>query len=325
MRVLQIGNVGIRQRDGAASAPFSTENDLRKSLESMGHTVHPVHEDGWGGDPSILDTVKPDLVLWTKTPGWGPSPHMTLEFFAGAKARGIPTAGLHLDLWKGLERANAIAAEPYFHGLDVFAQADPDLEWWRARGVNAIYSPPGVLEASCYLADPVPELAHEIVFVGSRGYHPEYPFRGELIVWLERTYGPRFKLYEHGSGMREHRLNQLYASARVVVGDSCFAGKIPGYWSDRLPESLGRGARLVFPRIQGRLAGWSWVPCAMFEPGDFSDLQAKIEARLAVPEAEALTERLEAIEWTKATSTYRIRLQALLDALAGRGLLKVSA
>lgn len=322
MRVMQIGNVGIRLTDQAQSAPFSSENDWRKSLESMGHEVVPVHEQSWGGDPAQVAHVAPDMVLWTHTGGWGPAPHMVAAFVAACRERSIPIAGLHLDLWKGLDRANTIATNPYFRSLDVFAQADPDFDWWKERGVNAIYSPPGVLEASCYLAEPVPELAHEITATMARGYHSEHGFRRTLIDWLERTYGTRFKLYEHGSGMREHRLNQLMASAAVVIGDTCHAGKIAGYTSDRLYESTGRGARLVYPRIEGITDD---APVRTFTPENLSEMRAQIEDALAAPEAQRGVERAHAIAWTRANHTYRHRLAALIEALKERKLLRADA
>lgn len=315
MKIAVIGDCG------PTAAPWATAQDLSKSLESMGHDVIRVFEREWGGElpPAVLDSTS--MVLFNHTPGWGPRPHIFERFMADCRSRGIAIAGLHLDLWKGLERASTIASDPAYR-VDLFAQADPDLEWWRARGVTAMYLPPGVLEASCYLAEPDPELAIDVTFCGARGYHGEYKFRADLIDWLERTYGPRFKLWEHGKGMREARLNVLYASARVVVGDSCFAGKIPGYWSDRLPETLGRGGRLIFPRIDGLPED---VPCRLFEPGNLADLQAKIEDALVTPEAEAMEERRRAVAWALKGETYRHRLQALLEALAERGLLKAAA
>ena len=38
---------------------------------------------------------------------------------------------------------------------------------------------------------------------------------------------------------------------KVVVGDSCLAGGITNYWSDRIPETCGRGAFLIHPEVEG--------------------------------------------------------------------------
>lgn len=38
-----------------------------------------------------------------------------------------------------------------------------------------------------------------------------------------------------------------------MIGDSCFAGSPKGayYWSDRIPETLGRGGFLIHPYVDG--------------------------------------------------------------------------
>ena len=66
-------------------------------------------------------------------------------------------------------------------------------------------------------------------------------------------------------------INNLYASARVMVGDSCFAGA-DRYWSDRVPEVLGRGGFLIFPKTPGlEIPG-----LVTYEPGNIDDLIKKI-------------------------------------------------
>lgn len=319
MRVLQVGNF-------ADWAPHSTENDLRRTLESMGHEVVTIHEQAWTGDPKALD-CQPAFFLYTHTQcdGWGPPLKTALEFFAECRRRKIPTVSYHLDLWRGLSREAGMTSSPFFRADYCFTPDPATPEWWASKGVRRhVYSPPGVLEESCYLAEPSSDWSgHDVIFVGAKGYHHEYPFRGQLIDWLRDTYGRRFTLYEHASGMRGHKLNVLYASARVVVGDSCFAGKMPFYFSDRLPETLGRGGRLVFPAVEGLPAD---TPCRLFKPGSYASIREQIEAALAVTdEAELRREREAAVAWVKAGHTYRHRLQRAIDILRADGALAEAA
>ena len=318
MRVLQIGNVGQN------SSEYSTENDLRRTLESMACDVLPLHERGlgWAALGQALDRHHPDWCLWTTTPSWSLAPEVARTFLATCRARAIPVVGLHLDLWRGLrERHSGFNSHPYF-GLDYLLTPDgspaAELEWKR-RGVNHVWSPPGILEASCYLAPADQRQAHDVIFVGALGYHEEHP-RRQLLEWLAYRYGLRFKLYEHSSAMRGHRLNVLYASARVVAGDSCFAGRPgwEGYWSDRLPETLGRGGRLVFPQVVDLPAD---LPCRTYRAGDFDDLGEKIEDALTTSDTEAHAERLSGVAWALAGHTYRHRVEAIIARLRADGAL----
>src|SRR5258708_12315387 len=96
----------------------------------------------------------------------------------------------------------------------------------------------------------------DIVFVGSRGYHSEWPYRPQLVDWLKQTYGSRF---HHFSGEVESEglkrgleLNQVYADAKVGVGDTlCINFDYPYYFSDRLFENTGRGGFTISPYIKG--------------------------------------------------------------------------
>lgn len=249
MRVAFLGNF--------AWATFTTENDIRRSLESLGHEVIQLQETDRLDGLEYLAQVKaadPDWFQWQHTPTFN-YPHVQ-EMLDGIKALGIPTVAYHLDLYRGLKREGQHNHMfPWWHCDHVFSPDGGAPEgWWEERGINHHWSPPGVLADSCYSARPNLALhPHPIIFVGSRGYHAEHPFRGELLSWLETTYGDDFKLYEHSSVMREHKLNVLYASAKVIIGDSCTVNGVAphGYWSDRVPETLGRGGFLLHPATPG--------------------------------------------------------------------------
>jgi hypothetical protein len=126
----------------------------------------------------------------------------------------------------------------------------------------------------------------DVVFVGSGDYHAEYPERDDLLRFLRDRYGDRF--LHHGRGgfpvVREQALTDLYHAARVVVGDSCFANqhtvRNARYWSDRIPETLGRGGRLLHPWIEG-MADRAWIgQLVTYRPGDWDSLGRAIDDRI---------------------------------------------
>lgn len=232
---------------GNFSVPYSTENDRKWSLQKLGHDVVTFQENITTRGDLLLWMDKLDLLLYSHT--HDPSYYIEglIEVFKQYKFQGIPTASVHLDLWRGLERWKDVGQEATWFTEFVFTPDDTG-DW--PEGINHHYMRPGVVERDCYLAAPDPvRFPHDVVFVGSRGYHPEYPFREELISFLEKTYGDRFAQYGGGGlgTVRGHDLNTLYATAKVVVGDSCFGNKIKGYYSDRVPETTGRGGLLLHP------------------------------------------------------------------------------
>ncbi len=227
--------------------PYSTENDRKWSLQKLGHDVVTFQENATTQDDLLSWLPKLDVLFYSHT-------HDDAYYIEGLRdvirlyrKAGVPTASVHLDLWRGLERWKDVGHEATWFTQFVFTP-DGTGDW--PEGINHYYMRPGVIERDCYIAAPDPvRFPHEIVFVGSRGYHPEYPFREELISFLEKTYGDRFGQYGGGGlgTVRGHDLNTLYATAKIIVGDSCFGGNIRGYYSDRVPETTGRGGFLLHP------------------------------------------------------------------------------
>lgn len=232
-------------------APHSTENDRVWAFNKLGHNVIALQEDKVVIADVYKHFEKVDLVVYSHTHGWEIK---ELEFFFNwCKQKNIPTISVHLDRWAWLEREKDVGVEATWKVAHMF-MADCSLEatkLYDKHNLNFTYLKPGVDERGCYMAAPDPvKYPHEIIFVGSKGYHKEYPFRPQLVEFLEKTYGDRFGHYG-GDGLgtvRGHDLNVLYASAKIVVGDSCF-GDRPKYWSDRVTETLGRGGFLLHPKV----------------------------------------------------------------------------
>ena len=313
MRVAFLGNFRPRT---ALGEPFSTESHVSASYELLGHEVLRLQEDETPKPsiPARCQEFGADLFHWTDT--WHSDYLGGFQMLEDLRRLGIPSIGHTLDLFVGLEREPLLNIDPWFR-TDFFFSADgghPDV--FAAKGINHHWMAPAVFAPECYLAEPVPELAQDVIFVGSYGYHAQWPYRKQLIDWLRSAYGSRFTHYDHSSGMRGHRLNQLYASAKVVVGDSCCPGFAQTkYWSDRVPESCGRGAVLIHPWIEGMAGQYSAEDFQTYRFGDLEGLRATINYLLESPDRRAYL-RWHGNQTVKTMHTYSDRIQAMLEIVA---------
>jgi FkbM family methyltransferase len=288
-------------------------------------------EDGisWADLPHMAKDEGVDVVLWTRTwnmPSKGTPFQVQLDALDGLHSSGIPTVGYHLDRWWGLDREHQIHDEPFFK-CSVLATADGGHdEQWAEAGIRHWWFPPGVLGSEARRQGRWREdLAVDVAFVGSwQQYHHEWPHRMQLISWLRAQFERhgRLRLYgAPGQAVRGQLLADVYASAKVVVGDSCLAGDITKYYSDRVPETLGRGGFLLHPwvvgldeqyRPDGHLVTW--------EAGDFPTLRRLIDHYCAEDEER---ERIAAAGRAHVLThhTYEHRMQTLFDRLHTEGIL----
>lgn len=250
---------------------FSTETDLAWTMEWMGHEVQRIQDHDRDGTFNFANV---DLFWWVHTHGWDHA-HGVQKLF---KHRAVPTVSFHLDRFWGLNkldgREDKIGVHPFWKSDFVFTADGGNQERFKERGVNHFWSPPAIAEQWCFRGNFDSALSCDIAFVGSEQYHPEYPFRGELVKWLRDTYGSNFK---HIQGMRGEKLNDLYASCPVIVGDSCFAGA-DRYCSDRVFETVGRGGLLVHPYVPGLDFG----DYLCYKPQDLDSLKYMIENAQAI-------------------------------------------
>ncbi len=265
-----------------------------------------------------------DLLLYTRT--WGlPDPEKVIATFRRLELEhGTVTASFHLDLYLGLVREATLEGDPFWStGLVLTPDGAPSSEAeFARRGINHVWSPPAVHGPECKSGTFRQKMAHAVTFVGSYPYpHPEWRHRDELVEWLSETYGAGFRRYGGGSTVvRNEPLNDLYASATVVVGDSCNppnpdGDHHPRYWSDRLTETLGRGGFLVFPRIDG-LEEEGFIDgehLRLYSFGDFDEVRAIVDHYVANPgEARRIADAGQA--FVRDHHTYRHRMARLLDA-----------
>lgn len=273
---------------GNFGAEFSTENDLLDALNRNGVTVTTIEERDWHQDRARLpDPDGFDFLLWVHTHGW-PTSRRGVEQVETWKRAGRPIVGYHLDRWWGLRRQSDVYETPYFRLMDRFYVADPHVERFARAGVKgAVWTPPAVSDRNRLDGQVVIRWSgYEVAFVGntSDDYHPEHTHRRDLLAQLRRRFGTAF-VEIPGAGkpaIRGGELADIYASIPVIVGDSCLVG-LDTYWSDRVPETIGRGGFLVHPETYWADQYEPSVHLETWNMGDWAGMETTIRHALAYP------------------------------------------
>lgn len=295
---------------GNFAAEHSTENQILWALEQgLGYEVEKLQEN-----EVTLEQIRDacdycHILMWVRTPNWLKVPDE--EMFAlldELKHRGVRTVGVHLDKFWGIpEREFLIGRIPFWKVEYCFTADGSRQEDFAARGVNHFWMRPAVSEVYCHPGTPREEYRCDVGFVGAKEYHSEYPFRRQMVEFLEETYGDRFK---HVQGVRGHLLNDVYASMRVVVGD-CFQAGTPRYCSDRLMETTGRFGFLLHPEIEGLR-----LPVATYKPQDLEDLQDMIDYWLSDDSGRRMV-TVDCAERVKLSDTWTVRCREILEVVNG--------
>lgn len=300
----------------------STENAYRYAFTRHGCNVITMQQDiARPISDGLLDTL--DAVIYTRThnrtalgPDW-------TDQWRRYEGRGIKTVSIHLDVFVGVERygmPDPWWTDPLFTTGTVFTP-DPMLaEFVTSERTEHCWLPPAAdVRDSDPEGEPIAGLSGKVVFVGTRygtpGRHPEYPFRATLLDWLAKTY--RYEFFWYGSGapfgaIRGRSVWDVYASDCAVVGDSCFAGSRPRYWSDRVPETLAHGGLLVHPYVDG-LADWHRIP--MYEAGNFDALAKLIDGARTLPATTRRELHARYRDQTRKAHTYVHRASTILGQL----------
>ena len=307
MRIAFLGNFAV---------PYSSETHHAKSLETLGHEVIRLQEPSTAVSVITEQALRCDAFVWIHTHGWD-TPGIDFALSA-IKNAGIPTLTYHLDLWWGLQRQKDVRSSPYWD-LDHFFTVDKKMADWLTDNtpVKGHYLPAGVFDEECFISTEPSPFANDVIFVGSRGYHPEWPWRPQLIDWLRDTYGPRFT-HIGGDGdsgtLRGPALNAAYSQSKVAVGDTlCLGFDYPWYASDRLFEAPGRGGFQLFPRIKGIPELFDGT-MMFFDFGDFDGLKDLIDYYLEHDQPrEAL--RTMCHDHVKTHHTYVQRWETILETI----------
>lgn len=309
MKIVFLGNFQV---------PYTSENHYANTFEKMGHKVLRLQETMVTTDRVYSEAMNAQMFFWVHTHGWDLKGHRTMsEVLRKLCNAGVETVAYHLDLYMGLQRWREYEDHDYFK-VKHFFTVDKLMADWLNENTDTIghYLPAGVYEPECYMAEPVKEFDFDVVFVGSKKYHREWQYRPHLISWLQKTYGDRFGHFGNdGRGVvRGDSLNKLYASAKVVVGDTlCLDFTYPHYWSDRIYETTGRGGMIVHPYIEGIESEFEADKEVVFyKYGDMVELRNKINDLLKNDKKRKQIQQA-GHERTKREHTYTHRLQTIIE------------
>lgn len=298
---------------------YTTETHHANTLESMGHTVVRLQETVARSNEIFKKALDSDLFVWVHTHGWNTPGNVTMrDVLRKLNKVGVPTMTYHLDLWFGLKRQDDLNKDPVYKDIGHFFTVDSQMANWfnESTDVMGHYIPAAVYDKEAYYEET--PIERDVIFVGSKKYHSEWPYRSELINWLAKTFRGRFELWgRDGLGVvRGNELNKLYASTKIVVGDTlCPNFNYPDYWSDRVYETLGRGGFIIHPYISGMEREFEDKKHLVFyEYGNFNQLKELINYYLEHDEErEAI--RLAGHKLVKNKYTYKNRWQQILEEL----------
>jgi hypothetical protein len=298
---------------------YSSETHHANTLESLGHKIIRMQESEAKSEEILKNAIDSDLFIWIHTHGWRtPGKYEMGQVLRTLADYKIPTMTYHLDLWFGLQRQKDLNNHPVYKHIGHFFTVDKKMaEWFNQKtNVKGHYVPAGVYDKECIFKEV--QLNNDVVFVGSKKYHPEWQYRPKLIDWLEDTYKDKFSHYGNGGlpSIRGLKLNKLYWSTKIVVGDTlCINFKYPDYWSDRVYETMGRGGFIIHPYISGMETEFEDKKHLVFyEYGNFNQLKQLIDYYLE-HEEERETIRKAGHELVKSKYTYKNRWQQILKEL----------
>jgi len=255
MQIIYIGNF---------SKFWCTENDIAYSLSQLGHDILKLQENETSFEEILKHQDKADFILYTRT--WDNIKGDQVDFL---EKKTIPMIGLSLDLYFGLKREADLENKLLWKSDCMFTADGGHQKEFKQVGINHFYLPAGVVGTHTYLADPVKEIKDvngkilpvegDVAFVGSIAYHGEYQFRKKLINWLGQTYS-NFKHWGQSHAVRGDDLNSLYASVKVVVGDSLDTGK-KDYWCvDDKTQILTKRGWLSYKEIRQKDVAYTINP-----------------------------------------------------------------
>lgn len=291
---------------------LSWKLDIRDALVKLSHDVTVVD------DLSPASAVREacdgaDALLWARTHSRTPAGDIR-GALRDIERAGVRTAGVHFDLYRGIaKRRHEIGVHPWWSCQTVWTPDGDPAPW--PRGVHHRWLPPAIGDA--HVGRGTVSTVGGVVFTGSGRYHSEHPWRRDMLEFLRHAYGSDFRHYGPRAPLGPvygDALTDLYSSAAVVVGDACLAGQVHGYWSDRLPITLGRGGLLVHPRVPG-MTEQGYVDGATlltFRPDNLADLRRTID-RALVADRDAIVDRAVAI--TRQWHLMSHRMTTILEAM----------
>lgn len=290
---------------------WGTETHLAREFEALGHEVHKLSERL----PYHVLTRHAqdcDAVFYMKALGM----EHGAQLWDDCRRVGVPTASYHLDLYYGLRRGSEIGNDPMWRTDFVFtADGDPGFaDYCADRDINHHWMPGACVTDEIMRGKIRPLYEHDIVFTGMlRNYHPEWPWREQMLDAMKRRYDRSFVAYSHVDCVRDMELNDMCRSARVVLGDSLSPTGHTNYWSDRYYEVVGRGGLLVAPEVPGIETQFTDSEHLLFyEPRDEKSLYETIDYALSLGHDVREQIITDGMQHVRDHHTYRHRALAML-------------
>lgn len=292
---------------GDFKALFSTERYIAYALKSLGYEVMAKQEDLFMVDnpQRVADYIKdydPILVLFSKGRPQGYATRM-IEIL---KLKEVNTACWLFDLYFNLpsnREAKLIAKQAPYNVETIFSTDGGSDASFKSIGIKHKLLRQGIHEPEAILLDR--EKTHEIIFVGGDYFHN----RGDLLNGLKDRYGGKFEWLGKDGLLRNMALNEVYASTKIVVGDS---QPSPHYWSNRIYETLGRGGFLIHPRVEGLETEFEDKKhLVLYERGNLEELYKLIDYYLEHEEEREVI-RKAGFEHVKNNYTYKHRCIELM-------------
>ena len=260
---------------GDFKVPYSTELYIAHALRQLGYNVFCKQEDSYfvyNLEANVAEVValNPVFVLFSKGKPIGYSK----EFIEELRKVGVKTACWLFDLYFDLpiDRAFRLRQKDAPFNADVVYTTDGGHhEQFKELGILSKTLRQGIHEPEAILYER--EMKHDVIFVGGNVYRT----RTIMMSELQRKYGEKFERFGHNPDciVRNLPLNELYASTKVVVGDSQPSDY---YWSNRLYETLGRGGFLLHPYTKGIDEEFEdGKHLVLYERDNMDDLFAKID------------------------------------------------
>jgi hypothetical protein len=240
MKIVYIGDFNVF---------YSSERYVADALKQLGHEVVELQENSrFSYEKELVAEIKnhkPDFVLFCKARTLCNPFHLIERL----KEEGLLTVAWLFDLYWELITDGVVfrsVYDPPFKCDMVFTTDGGHDKEWKEIGVDHYLLRQGIHEPDAFYGDKT-EGVPEVVFVGTRAYNQ----RAVFLEKLKNMFGSRFGLYGPDSELGAKRgkdLNDLFASTKVVVGDS---QPRKNYWSNRIYETLGRGGFLIHPGVEG--------------------------------------------------------------------------
>lgn len=259
------------------------KREIEESAIGLGWDV--VHRAAQAAEPEevLRECKDADLFLWLRTHHNNPRGDAS-TMLRRIEDAGVPTVGMHMDLyWSLPQREGYIDKEtnPWWSCQRVYTADGGHQAEFAERGINNIWMPPGFGDRWFGLHEiPRPcKYKKPYVFVGSnaRGIHGDH--RSEMLMWARRKYKGKFQHYGMHNRVYGELLNQIYAVADVVFGDSAPSDY---YWSDRIPTTMGRGGILAYPRTPGlEEQGYNDENMILFDRYEFAELGSRVDSMSA--------------------------------------------